>query len=261
MTGHERSETHYDEDFLLEVVHGLRAKHEIASAVEHAHTCWQCDQGLRIAAADRERFRARAESVLAAVAIPAPMASARPARAHRRGMLGIALATAAAVAIVTGIVLLREPVTRPKTALLGLPAPLEIVHLRAREEAADLPRLEQAIEHYGRGDWRETTRLLETPFADPRFEPLRRLYLASALLELGRNDEARAVLDQIGSKPLPEPYADWRDWARWRTSPEAMDAGRADSVVRALAGRPGPLQGKAQALLDSTVDKAAQDPQ
>ncbi len=252
---------HYDEDFLLEVVHGLRADHEVANAVEHAHTCPQCDRQLRIAAADRERFRARAESVLAAPAIPVQSGGVRPAWARRRGLLGIALATAAAVAIVSSIVLLREPAPRAKPALLGLPAPLEIVHLRAREQTADLPRLEDAIARYGSGNWSAAARLLDTPFEDARLEPLRRLYLASALLELGRNDEARSVLTPIATKALPEPYADWREWARLRTSPEALDAGRADSVVRALAGRPGPLQGKAQALLEASTDPPAQGSQ
>ena len=259
MTGHDLVEHHYDEDFLLEVVHGLRDEREVANAVEHAHTCPQCDRQLRIAAADRERFRARAESVLAAPAIPE--IGARPTGVRRQRKLGIALAMAAAVAIVTSVVLLREPVTHPRSPLLGLPAPLEIVHLRAREQTADLPRLEQAIARYGSGDWVTAARLLDTPFADTRLEPLRQLYLASALLELGRTDEARRVLEPVATTPLPEPYADWREWARWRTSSEAMDAGRADSVVRALAGRPGPLQGKAQALLEATAETPAQDPQ
>ena len=87
-----------------------------------------------------------------------------------------------------------------------------------------------------RGGWR-------LPFrrsASIDIESLRRLYLASALLELGRPQQARAVLDEIGSAALPDPYDDWREWARLHTSPEVNDAGRADSVVRVLAGRPDP---------------------
>ena len=249
MTDRGPLDSHFDEDFALEVVHGLRDASEVAAAVEHARTCAACERRLREAAGDRERLRARAGEVLGAVA-GAP--SAVPAGGRRRpGGLVPALAAAAVLAIVATVVVLRRPPRTPIAPGLALPAPFEVVHLRTPDEPEDLPRLERAIEAYGRGEWRQAADLLETPFRTPRLDPMRRLYRASALLELGRTAEAQGLLAPIAHATLPEPFADWRDWARLRTSPTPDDAARADSLVRELAGRPGPLQAGARELLSA----------
>ena len=250
MTDHGPLDAHFDEDFALEVVHGLRDMTEVMAAVEHARTCPACERKLGVAAGDRERLRARAGEVLGAAA-GAP--SAVPGRSRRRpGGLVPALAAAALLAIVATAVVLRRPPRTPIAPGLALPAPLEVVHLRTPDEPEDLPRLERAIEAYGRGEWRRTADLLETPFRTPRLDPMRRLYRASALLELGRSAEARELLEPIAHATLPEPYDAWRDWARLRTSATPGDAARADSLVRELAGRPGPLQAGARELLSSS---------
>ncbi len=239
--------THFDEDFALEVVHGLRDASEVAAAVEHARACAACERRLREAAGDRERLRARAGALLGAAA-GAP--SAVPGRSRRRpGALVPALAAAAVLAIAASVVVLRRPPRTPIAPGLALPAPLEVVHLRTPDEPEDLPRLERAIEAYGRGEWRQAADLLETPFRTTRLDPMRRVYRASALLEMGRAAEARDLLAPIAHATLPQPYADWRDWARLRTSAMPGDAARADSLVRELAGRPGPLQAGAREML------------
>jgi hypothetical protein len=247
-------DAHLDEDFVLEIVHGLRTAAEVAAAVEHARTCPSCDRMLRLLAGDRERLRARAATALATGATAdAGTRRAGAGLLRRRGALVSVLAAAAAIAIVTGVVLMREPAPRPNAPSLALPAPLEIVHLRTPEEQDDLPRLERAIAAYRRADWRQAATLLEKPFAAARLEPLRRLYRASALLELGRTDEARVVLEPVARTSLPEPYAEWREWARLHNSGEPGSEARADSLVRALADRPGPLQKNARALLEATA--------
>ena|SRR5688572_15357613 len=169
-------------------------------------------------------------------------------RPGRNRMAGAAIA--AIVFAITTIVLLRSPAFHndesllrlPDQGLEGPPAPGE-----------DGQRFERALTRYKHEDDIGAARQLETPFASPRLEPLRRLYRASALLALGRRDAAAAVLDSVpADPPLPGPYADWRAWAMLHLSSDPGAPARRDSLVQALAERPGPLQDKARAVLAAT---------
>lgn len=237
---------HIDADIAIEIVHGLRTPAEAARAIEHAHACPNCDRHLREAAADRERFRARQAGVLGTAARGAAAAGPPSRRVARIGLA----AAAAVLAVATTAILMRTPapMQRPSPQL-GLPPSSELVRLRAPGEESDLPRLEAAIALYDRGDYGLVAKRLETPFVAARFEPLRRLYRASALLELNRTEEAGEELAPIAAANLPAPYSDWRDWAVLRFSDHPADGARADSTLHVLANRPGPLRDRARAAL------------
>ena len=245
---------HFDEETALELAHGVLPPGEGEVLLAHARECAACDRLLVAAAAERERFRARQDAVFAST--PATVNAAEDVPTRRPGrnrMLG-----AAAAAILFGVaatLLLRNPfVSPPDPHVLGLPERPDLVRLRSSTEEADLTRLEEAIARYEQGDFARSARILATPFATARFESLRHLYRASALLALGRDDAARAVLDSTGTTPLPEAYEDWRAWARFHVSDAPEAEAQRDSVVRALAAREGPLQAKAQAVLDATTE-------
>jgi hypothetical protein len=176
--------------------------------------------------------------------VPAEPPGRRPGRNRMAGA-----AIAAIVFAITTIVLLRSPAFRSDESLLrlpdetgGPPAPGE-----------DGQRFERALTRYKHEDDAGAARQLEAPFASPPLEPLRRLYRASALLALGRRDAAATVLDSVpADTPLPGPYADWRAWAELHLSSDPGALARRDSLVRALAERPGPLQDEARAVLAAT---------
>ena len=244
---------HLDADTALEVAHGLLPLEATRRALDHARTCAECDRLLGEAAADHERFRARQARTLAvesqSTATATPPA---PIAGHRRFLPGaVAMAAAAAIAIVAAAWLLGRPgPSGPDFPTLGLPDSPEIVYLRAPGEQTELPELERAIDLYEQARYDEVATQLAEPYTTTRLEALRRLYRTSALLERGRLEEARETLEPLAGAPLPDPYADWRDWARLRLSADPADAARSDSVVRVLAGRAGPLQAKARAILE-----------
>lgn len=230
---------HLDADTAIEVVHGLLDPAAEARALEHARACPDCDRHLRDAAGDRERFRARQAAVL----------GARPARRPWRYLLAGA---AAVVAIAASLLVLRPPApARTPSSLLGLPASSEVIRLRAPGEDRDLARLERALALYDRGEHADVAAELERPFGAPRLESLRLLYRASSLLELERTDEANAMLVALNRTNLPGPYSTWREWARLRVAGDPAAIARGDSMLRALAARPGPLQEQARRALEA----------
>jgi hypothetical protein len=222
----------------------------VRRALAHARACAPCDRLLSEAAEEGTRLRAGHDPGVAPAAAPRPHAS--PSRRRRRrlppGVVALATVATVAVVVATWIVTRPSPLKTGRTTL-GLPGGPEIVRLRAPGEQDELPRLEHAIRLYEQGRHVEVTRLIEEPFVVPRLEPLRRLYRASALLELGRTADARETLEPLAAAPLPDPYDDWRDWAL-RAAADPADQAGADSILRALAARPGPLRAKARSLLE-----------
>ena len=228
---------HFDADTALELAHGLLPAEAARHALEHARACPSCDELLRLAAGDRERFRARAAEILAE----------RRSTGRRSFATAAAAAAVLMVAAVAGLLFLRAPTPASRAGVLRLPVPREIVELRAPGENEARARLEEALAAQERGDDALAAALLERPFDSLRFEPMRRLYRANALLALGRDDAASALLDTLAAARLPGPEADWHAWARAHVGGETA---REDSIVRALAARPHPLQAEAKAWLE-----------
>lgn len=234
--------SHFDAETALELAHGLLTDEEAERLLVHARGCRRCDRILLEAAADRHRFRSRREVLLEEGLTP--VASRRSGRVRLIGAM-----LAAAALLVVAIVALRNPAASPDPSLLGLPDRPDLVRLRAPDEESDLARLEEAIAHYESGKQERTAQLLRIPFSSARFESLRHLYRSSALLAVGKEDAARASLDSAETRALPVAYREWHTWAELHLSSDPGARSQRDSLVRALAARPGPLQAKASALL------------
>jgi hypothetical protein len=189
---------HLRGDEIIDLIHDLVVDPARAQYLEHVARCRSCAELVRRRSAEMETARARAS---------AAVRHRRPRRGLRPRFLWISLAAVAAAAALA-LFLVAPP--RPSSPLeYTLPGPAVLTTLRSENE--DLPVLEAALEDYARH--RATAvieRLGPVEFHEP-VESLRRIYLASALVEAGRPRRAIATLDAMDVSTLPEP---WRGHAQ-----------------------------------------------
>jgi hypothetical protein len=220
---------HLDDACCADLVLGLLDAEARRRTLHHAATCPPCETRLRAHVGAAER--ARGDWVLAGAAAPEPGPAARvvpltPRRLWWRGALAAAALLLAALALPLLLTLAPE---RPGSLL---PQPGDAV-LTREGEAAD-PRLTAGLEAWRRHDLATAERELSAARAGGSTDPIRRLYLADALLERGDARAALALLRGLDWKAIPEPWR--RDGAG--VLARALRAtganGAADSLERAL---------------------------
>ncbi len=222
-----RPREHATDDRLIDLAHGLLEPAEAALCLAHVSGCGPCEERLRAVARERAHL----------VAEHAP-GVARPAMhgAIRAG--GVAAAVVAACLIVVAL-LPSASRTEPQPAAYWLPIDREEAVLRSDGDVDASQDLAQALAAYRGRDVARATELLIEARVSPSHEPVRDLYLASALALGGHFAEAAPVLDRLHVDTLPEP---WRARARWIAYSVARatgDSAAAAALLERLAGAAG----------------------
>lgn len=180
---------------------------------------------------------------------PAARPTAPPRRSWafrwRAAWAGIGLVGAVAAVL---LLFLRSDEPRPAdTASYWIPADREVVRLRAGIRLDE--GIEAGLRAYRERDTTTAIARLQDARTDGAYDVLRRIYLGSALLNDGRADEAAAALGDLSMFTIPEP---WRSDARWILALALLESGREDQArtpLEALASGDGPLAERARTRL------------
>jgi thioredoxin-like negative regulator of GroEL len=173
----------------------------------------------------------------------------RPARVPRSRTWLLAAASIAALLGIAWVVRDRTALD-PTTATVTEPR-LPVAQLRGAVRSLGITAADSHIvaglDAYNRGDLAAARRAFETAGRAGRMEAVRRIYLASTLLELGDAAGAAAALHDVELKWVPEP---WKSEARWTLATALARTGRraaADSLFDVLARETGPVGDRARA--------------
>jgi hypothetical protein len=134
-----------------------------------------------------------------------------------------------------------------------LPAPEPGIFQRDTTPEGVDDRLIEGLDAYRNHDAKSARRLLATARVTGPMEQVRRIYLGSAELQLGRPDDALETLRSVDVSSVPEP---WRgETLRGLALAHAAlgHASAADSVWRILSSRPGELGEEARRALSGTT--------
>jgi len=228
---------HLDDDQLLDLALGLAADRHVG-ALAHLDACADCAQRFRTVSGSVERARAAAAERVAGAGV-----AARRARAG--GVPAWALAAASVLVVGAWFVAVR-PGRDAGYAIAPLPAPERSSATRGPAGAAADPALQAGLDAYARGDAAAAARLLASARVGPELEPVRRVYLANALLRTNHADAALDAFAGLDWVRLPEP---WRSESRWGLAVALARSGHAasaESLRRVLAAEPGDVGERAR---------------
>lgn len=238
--------THIGEDELIDLVSGFLDEPARERVVRHASNCAACEARFREISATHERGLARAAQALA-----------RPAQA-RRAWWEVpqqrVLALAAGFVVVAAVAFfLQSPSTWPgRSGRSPEPAWLPQATLDGHpRDATDSPAeslMVEGVRAYERRDLAAADRLLRTPIPASTNDYLRRLYLASTLVALGRDAEAIPLLDEAIADHLPQPWDGEWAWTLYVAFERQGLHARADSLFERLALRDDAVGNRARAL-------------
>ena len=256
---------HVDDDFLLDLAHGLIVADAAGTGatardprLEHLRSCASCDRRFQEQVTIRERLRAEgppghAEAAAATIGAPArqPADEVRRSAAGTRSWALAALVAAAALAAL----LIAPLVLRPREP--GLPdywLPLDRGELSTRAGSADpIADLRLAFRRYEQRDAAGALALLERAELPESQRPLRDLFRASALLHLDRAAQARALLETMPIVAMPQPWRDRAGWLLYESLVRTGDGERAKTQLAALAELPGEIGDLARAHRDGSA--------
>lgn len=194
--------THVSEAMCADLVSRVLTRDEMARIQGHIVVCPDCEKRIQLAVGEAERIRSGPQpgrDRSGAIVLSSPVQPARRFSTSRWGVLG-GLAAAATLAVMWFVQSPRDP------GLDWIAAP-ELVTLRS--DSVD-PQLLDGLRAYDRQDAGETVRLLESAHVSGPYESIRRIYLASAYLHIGRPEDARTALDGVPMETLPP---EWRERA------------------------------------------------
>jgi hypothetical protein len=262
MTGAEFDRLHVGDDTCLDLVYGLLDVETRCAALAHLEACSECARRLQETAASHARAEAVAASVLGAKRTADPRRAERETRDRAVGMtrhdaVGMTrhrswLLAAAGIAALVGITW----IARDRTALdpppvedaaARLPAARLRGAIRGLSLAAGDSLIVTGLDAYNRRDYAAARAALETAGRAGRMENVRRIYLASTLLELDDAAGAADALRDVDLRWVPEP---WKSEARWTLATALTRTGHfavADSLFDFLAREEGPVADRARA--------------
>jgi hypothetical protein len=241
---------HLDEDLLLDLAHGLLAADQAEIALAHLRRCPSCDERFRVEVRVRERARAAGAPRPATVA-----AIARGGKPHERTRAGfparwgaVAIVAAAAVALIA--VILPRTWTARSESIPDYWLPLdrgEITLLRAPSSPDALGEMHLGLQAYERHDAAASLALLERASVPESYRALRDLFRSSALLHVGRPEDARLVLEDMRIHAMPEPWRDRAQWLLYLALRATGERERAEELRIGLASMPGEIGDLARA--------------
>jgi hypothetical protein len=229
---------HLGEDQLLDLAHGALDATREAPLLAHIQACEECESRLRKVAADRERFRVRGEA----------LRRGRPAGPRRFTRPLRLLVPAFAVVLALAFWRTRGGDESP-AGFPWLPDASSLLVTRDGNAAGGDERLREGLADYTNRDPAAAIEALGRATASGTFESVRRVYLGSALAQVGRREEAAAILEHTPLEQLPEPWRSEGGWTLavlWRARGNAAGA---DSLFTILAEGAGPVAGRAKHAL------------
>ena len=262
--GGQGAEYHLDEDRCLDLLNGLMSPEEKLKALAHMEGCVACESLVRARVSDWERSRSEIEEVTRRlrpepnlsdmrtrdVGAPAGFGAGIRAILRRRAVRVSVGVAAAALAVITAVMLFRGPAEGPQLDLL----PDISADLRFRaEEAPPSGEFVAGMAAYSKHDFVKAIALLEKAQVPPAHTNFKVLYLGSALAWDGRYDDAIAVLRPLVAETLPEPWGAGVLWTYFVSLHRSGDHARADSLADVLAQEPDALGERARRYLRRDV--------
>ena len=214
---------HASDDRLIDLAHGLLDPDASSACLAHVSRCDDCEARFRAIAGERAR--------LVAHAAPAPVA--------RRSRILVAASIAALLLFAAVLRFGREGHAGPSP--YWLPIDREQAVLRSSAEAETPGDLSRALAAYEQEDAALAVRLLTAAEVPAEYEPLRNLYLASALELDGQATAAAAVLDRLYVDTLPEPWRTQGRWVAYATARARGENDRAAALLERIAHVPGEI--------------------
>jgi len=214
---------HATDDRLIDLAHGLLEPVESSACLAHLGRCAACEDRFR--AIVGERARVAAEHAL-------PLATSR-----RRVFAAAVVAALLTTAVLLGI----RRDAEPGRVAYWLPIEREEAVLRSEAESDSGAEIGRGLVAYRSHDAALAVRLLAAARVPQDHEPLRDLYLASALELDGRLAEAARVLDRLNVDTLPEPWRTQARWVDYRVARGLGDDGRAAALLGRLESAPGEI--------------------
>lgn len=214
--------------------------------LRHASNCAACDARFREISATHERGLARAAQTLAH--------TARARQAWWAVPQQRVLALAAGFVVVAAVAFfLRAPSTWPGRADRSpeptwLPQATRDGHPRDGADSPAESLIVEGVRAYERRDLAAADRLLRTPIPASTNDYVRRLYLASTLVALGRDAEAIPLLDETIAEQLPQPWDGEWAWTLYVAFERQGLHARADSLFERLVLRDDAVGDRARAL-------------
>ena len=227
-----------DESTLIDLAHGLVPEPERKELLDHLRECQQCENAFRAVVRERERLRATDWPI------------SRVPRATRSKVVGwTAVAAVAAIAL---LVVLPRMNDGPSRAQYWIPVEQEAMVLRSTNGELGNGAVDGALDAYLRRDAAAAVVELEefqAPNENETSKTLRDLFLASALVNDGRYQEADDILSSMFVETIP---TQWRRQARWVRYLAWSGLGRdaeAHELLQELSTEPGEIGRLAQAEL------------
>lgn len=224
---------HISDDRLVDLIHHLLPPEEEKAAMAHLEQCTDCEERFRVLLREHETARASR---------PSSGASTRVQRLPRGTRVALLAATAVAI-VAIGLFATK----RGRPELYWIPLQFDESALRSADSVAT--GSSDAFRAYEAHDANRAIELIEqSPSTDDEMvSSLRRLVLASALVNDSRPTEAIDELAKLEIFSLP---VRWREQAQWVEYLALRDAGRAEearSRLEKLAEYEGDIGDRARA--------------
>lgn len=234
---------HLARDTCMDLVTGLLPEPARAAALDHLRACPACEAVFREVGADYEGVRARPAPAgwgrdTAPVDAPAPV---RPVPHPTRMFLRVALPLALAAAIFLVARTWWPHSAPPRAGAEGYWIPItgELQQLRAPGGDESDSTFWNGLTAYQAHDTARAQALLESARTAGGYDDLRRLYLASVLLNAGQPGDALALLDGLGIDTLPMPWREDATWMKYRALAALRRDPEAEALLRRMAAWPG----------------------
>ena len=225
---------HIDDDLMSDALLRLLSAAQLDSVFDHLDNCAECETRFREAASRFETLRA--ESVGAQPATVGSTGRDDSTRTNRwRAVVRAlwprpALVTAAVVAVLALVVL--NPLQRRHNPgiVAWIPVDGEILEKRSAAGTAG-ERFWSGLEAYRERRAGDAVEELTAATVTGPYRDLRDIYLASALVNSSRFEEALGLVEALKVDDLPQP---WRDEARWVRAVALMETGDTEAGIATM---------------------------
>jgi hypothetical protein len=243
---------HIDDDLMTDAVLRLLPPKQLEHVFDHLDECAECETRFRMAVSRFETLQAKAAGAAAAGVTKHKRSSdmswwrviVRPVLSRP------AFATAAVLLILVLVVMIPLQRRQDPGTVAWIPVAGEILEKRSANGGAD-DRFWTGLEAYRRHRADEAIDNLTAAKATGPYRDLRNIYLASALANSSRFDEAMELINGVVVDDLPQP---WREEVRWVRAVALIGTGDTESglaTIELLAGVDGRVGDRARSYLKS----------